>query len=68
MTLEDMPQSVCEALCTRLDEGSASLGELTEAALTAGLRGHLTGLVESWLDKQRGAGFIELTNGRWQVR
>lgn len=68
--LEDIPvpHPIWEALCTRLDEGPASFDCLVLTAKQSGLELSTARLVEQWLEKQKAAGFIELTEGRWQVR
>jgi|SRR5689334_1110213 len=67
LTLDDVSPDVCEALCDRLDEGPANLGELANIAQRAGLNAQTIRLVELWLEKQRAARFVELVDGRWQV-
>jgi hypothetical protein len=66
--LADVPHSVWEALCSRLDDGPASVRQLANVAQQAGLRLGTTYLLEQWLEKQRAAAFIELVNEKWQVR
>lgn len=66
----EVPHSVFEALCTRLDRGPATAGQLVIIAENAGVpRGpESMRTVDRWLQKQRKAGFIEYVNRQWRVR
>lgn len=66
----EVPHSVFEALCTRLDKGPATAMQLEIVAERAGVpRGpESMRTVDRWLQKQRKAGFIEFVNRQWQVR
>jgi len=66
----EVPHSVFEKLCGRLDRGPATAGQLVIVAENAGVpRGEESmRAVDRWIQKQRKAGFIEFVNRQWQIR
>ena len=66
----EVPHSVFEALCARLDKGPATASQLEIVAKRAGVPDGPESMrtVDRWLQKQRKAGFIEFVNRQWQIR
>lgn len=66
----EVPHSVFERLCERLDRGPATACQLVIIAELAGVPRGAESMraVDRWVQKQRKAGFIEFVNRQWQLK